>query len=251
MKAVIADIVPAARVIDITHSVPSFDIKAGAFILAAAYRFFPKGTVFLAVVDPGVGTTRRVILIKTPDYYYIAPDNGILSLVLERDAPVDMCEVTNPAYYLPEVSRTFEARDRMAPVAAWLASGVPLKKFGPVLPAYEKLDLSGAEKQERGILGEVMYADRFGNLITNIPEAWLDGYMEESRTELKLSVGDVDILYRDSYAGAVRGELLFLPGSLGWVEIAVREGSACERLNLGPGAPVWIKRKPQSARESG
>ena len=241
MKGVIAGILPAIRIIDITHEVPPFNIKAAAFILRAAYSYFPTGTIFLAVIDPGVGSPRKVILVKTEDYYYIAPDNGILSLTLEHDPPVDMCEVSNPEYFLPEVSHTFEARDRMAPVAAWLASGVPLKKFGPVLPAYEKLELPEPVKNEEGIQGEVLYADKFGNLITNITEDWLGKCGEKGREGLILLVGETSIAYQNSYVEAGKGELLFLPGSLGLLEIAVCEGSAAERLHLFPGASVFIK----------
>jgi len=241
MKGVMVGILPASRIIDITHEIPSFNIKAAAFLLRAAYRYFPAGTVFLAVIDPGVGSPRKVILVKTEDYYYIAPDNGILTLTLEHDLPVDMCEVSNPEYFLPQISRTFEARDRMAPVAAWLASGIPLKKFGPVLPAYEKLELTEPVKNAEGIQGEVLYADKFGNLITNIPEDWLDDYIKESQEERILLVGDTQVSYQNSYAEAGKGELLYLPGSLGLVEIAVREGSASERLHLLPGASVLIK----------
>ena len=242
MKGVIAGILPAAKFIDITHEVPSFNIKAAAFVLRAAYRYFPRGTIFLVVVDPGVGTNRKVILVKTEDYHYIAPDNGVLSLTLQHDLPMDMCEVSNPEFFLPEVSCTFEARDRMAPVAARLASGTPLKKFGPVLPIYEKLELAEPVKNEEEIRGEVLYADKFGNLITNIPEDWLHEYIKEGRKELFLSVGETRILYQNSYAEAGKGELLSLPGSLGLVELAVREGSAAERLNLLPGASVRINK---------
>jgi hypothetical protein len=199
--------------------------------------------VFLAVVDPGVGSRRKVIMVQTEDYYFIAPDNGILSPILAKYPPIDKCEVTETAYFLPEVSFTFEARDRMAPAAAWLASGVPLKKFGIVLSDYERLELSEPAKREQGIEGEILYADKFGNLITNIPESWLDDYIEEDRSELKLTTGEGAISYKRNYAEAGKGELLFLPGSLGLIEIAAREGSASERLCLPPGTAVWIRKK--------
>jgi S-adenosylmethionine hydrolase len=243
LKGVITGILPAARIIDITHDIPSFNIKAAAFVLRAAYRFFPAGTVFLSVVDPGVGSDRKVILIKTQDYFYIAPDNGILDPTLQLDPAVDMCEVTVPDYYLPDVSHTFEARDRMAPVAAWLASGVPLKKFGPVLPAYKKLAWEDPEKSEQSIQGEVLYADKFGNLITNIPVSWLDEFSLGDRSELNLTAGGKTVQYQNSYAEADRGERLYLPGSLGLIEIAVREGSAAVSMSLGPGDQICIERK--------
>ncbi len=243
MKGVIAGIAPAASVIDITHSIPSYNVGAAAFVVKAGFRCFPKGRVFVVVVDPGVGSDRRVLLVKTQDYAFIAPDNGVLSLVLEEDPPEDMSEVSDPKYFLPEVSHTFEARDRMAPAAAWLVSGIPINKFGPVATAYEKLEPAIPERREADIRGEVLYTDKFGNLITNIPVAWLDDHAREDREELVMLVGENTICYKHSYAEVGKEDLLYLPGSLGLVEIAVREGSAADRLNLHPGASVHITRK--------
>lgn len=257
IKGVIAGINPAARTIDITHHIPSFDILAGSFVLSAAYKYFPAGTFFLAVVDPGVGSARKICLVETEKYFFIAPDNGLLSLILDEEEIVQIREVNNPEYFLAECSNTFEARDRMAPSAAWLSKGVPSEKFGPEMTSIHREELAKPEIKGDLVIGSIVYADKFGNLITNIPipfveklipelenaniSALLDCVYEENQLIPKPQKHN--LVFRKTYWDVQEGELLLLSGSLGLLEIAVREGSASDRLQVGPGTRLTISKE--------
>jgi S-adenosylmethionine hydrolase len=242
IKGVIARINPSLRVQDITHLVPSFDILAGSFILYAACRYYPSGTIFLVVVDPGVGSSRRILLAETDEYIFIAPDNGVLGLVLESQKIRRMFEVTNSRYFLPSPKTTFDGRDKMAPVAAWVSKGEALSAFGNEISGYERIRLQEARIEKGGILGQILYADKFGNLITNIPVGRMLR-LKELDEEKKLSCrvkGRRIHRFERSYSFVEKGELLFLPGSLDLIEIAVREGSAQEILGAAPGDGVRL-----------
>jgi S-adenosylmethionine hydrolase len=242
IKGVIATINPSVSMVDITHEVPSFDVLAGGFILYAAYRYYPSGTIFLAVVDPGVGTERKILLVETEDYMFVAPDNGVLSLVLEVKNLKTLIDVKNTKYFLPVSSSTFEGRDKMAPAAAWLSKGIAPSEFGPGVSDYVKLDVQKPRVEKEEILGQVLYVDKFGNLITNVP-------VEEVH-RLKSGAGDKSVVCRirkkniarfePSYSFVDKDELFVLPGSLGLIEIALREGSAQKRLTAHPGDPIRI-----------
>ncbi|MFC2165283.1 S-adenosyl-l-methionine hydroxide adenosyltransferase family protein [Acidobacteriota bacterium] len=257
MKGVIAGINPAARTIDISHHIPSFNIIAGSFALSAASKYFPAKTIFLAVVDPGVGSTRKICLVETEKYFFIAPDNGVLSLILDEEDAVQIREVTNPEYFLPDCSHTFEARDKMAPAAAWLSKGVPSEKFGPRMDSTYKERIDKPEIKGDLIIGSIIYADKFGNLITNIPTAYLEQVIPEPE-DVTLSVlldclyqegkfspkpEMYDMVYRRTYGEARKNELLILAGSLGLLELAVREGSAADKLQAGPGTRLTLSGK--------
>src|SRR3982751_401988 len=168
MKGVALGICPDATLVDISHEVPAHDVLAGALELAAAYRYFPAGTIFLVVVDPGVGSTRRGIAAEAGDYKFVAPDNGVLTLALEDHAPKKVVELSERRYARPTVSRTFEGRDRFAPAAAWLAKGVELTALGRPAGAIHRLDMPRVDVDGDQIVGRVVQVDRFGNLITNI-----------------------------------------------------------------------------------
>jgi len=241
LKGVIAGINPRASILDITHSVPSFDRLAGSFILYAAYRYFPAGTIFLAVVDPGVGTGRRILLAQTDDHFFLAPDNGLLSMVLEAEKARKLVSVSNPDYFLPRPSSTFEARDKMAPAAAWLSRGVPVPEFGNAVSRYEELELV-RPRIRRGVLeGRVVYADKFGNLITNIPVGKVERLREKGEGRLVFLVSGRKVSrWVRNYASIRKGEPAALPGSLGLVEIAVREGSAQDSLGVVPGEGIQV-----------
>jgi len=257
LKGVIAGINPDVRIIDITHHVPSFDILAGSFILSAAYMYFPAWTIFLAVVDPGVGSSRKICLVETAKYYFIAPDNGLLSMILEEEDVVQIREVANPEYFLPDCSRTFEARDKMAPAAAWLSKGVPSEKFGPELQSIHREKLNKPQLKGDVLVGSIIYADKFGNLITNIPAAWLEQIIsdpEDAPVSVLLDSLHQDkifstkpdmheMVYRRTYGSAGKEELFILSGSLGLLELAVREGSAAERLQAGLGDRLTVSKK--------
>src|SRR5438067_1887183 len=174
MKAVALGICPDATLVDISHEVPAHDVLAGALELAASYKYFPAGTVFLAVVDPGVGSTRRGIAADTGDYKFVAPDNGVLTLVFDEHPPKKVVELTERKYARPSVSRTFEGRDRFAPAAAWLAKGIELSALGRSAGALTTLDVPKPTIDDQGIEGQILRVDRFGNLITNIDRKTFD-----------------------------------------------------------------------------
>lgn len=242
MKGVIAGINPGVRLIDITHQVPSFQVETAAFILRAAFTYFPKGTIFVTVVDPGVGTARKILLAKCMDYYFIAPDNGVLSLVFADETPEFIRELSNAEYFLLESSPTFEGRDKMAPAAAWLSTGVECENFGPECASYIRMKVQKPQKRRKKIYGHILYIDKFGNLITNIPESMLKDFMQdEQKIEAIFVASGQEIPFKESYGSVEKGELLSLPGSLGLLEIAVREGSAQEILGLKKGDPVCIQ----------
>jgi S-adenosylmethionine hydrolase len=242
LKGTILKINPAAQIMDITHRTHSFDPRIAGFILFACYKYFPEGTVFLVVVDPGVGSSRKILLAGTESYFFIAPDNGLLTMTLEEQKAQVLRSVENERYFLPERSMTFEARDKMAPVAAHLSKGVAVEEFGPELKQYTKLEVRKSELRENEISGQVLYTDKFGNIITNIPERMVQKFREGRQDKaLSLKVMEVEIpRFNKSYSSVRRGELLFLVGSLGLVEVAAREDSASQRLKAKPGDPVRI-----------
>ena len=245
LKAVILNINPSARIVDITHRVPSFNLEAASFVLSASFRYFLSQTIFLVVVDPAVGSARKILLAKSKDYYFVAPDNGILTLALEEEKVEQLREVTNDKYFLPVQSRTFEGRDRMAPTAAWLSRGISCEKFGPELTAYKELRVEKPQIIGSEIFGRVLYEDKFGNLITNIPSEWLNRLQEKTgRGRFVLSVKGHEISsFVQSYSSVKRGELLFLAGSVGTVEIAAGQESAAVKLKTKVGDEVRIKAK--------
>src|SRR5213076_1651706 len=168
MKGVVLGICPDATLVDISHDIPPHDVLAGALELAAAYRYFPAGTIFVAVVDPGVGSARRGLAADTGYYRFVAPDNGVLTLVLRESPARKVVELTERRYARPTVSRTFEGRDRFAPAAAWLAKGTQLPALGRPVTDIQKLEIPVPEESPDAVRGVVLRVDRFGNLVTNI-----------------------------------------------------------------------------------
>jgi S-adenosylmethionine hydrolase len=255
LKGVIAHINPEVFIIDITHRVPSFNVLSASFILYAAYRYFPQKTIFLAVVDPSVGSSRKILCVETERYYFIGPDNGLLSMALAEETIIQIREVTEDEYFLPFPTRTFEARDKMAPVAAWLSKGTPCEKFGPKIVSYNELEKRRPKGEGENLIGRILHIDKFGNLITNIPlemftkkHDGLDGQQFRMRLVRGSKVDSpelrgLDIVFHKTYGDALVGEALCLEGSLGLLEIAIREGSASEWLkaNVGDGIILTIK----------
>jgi len=243
MKAVILNINPKALIIDITHEVRSYDVLEAGFMLYACYKFFPQGTIFVSIVDPGVGSSRRILLTGTAGQYFIAPDNGLLSLVINKEKFTFLREIRNDKFFLAGISKTFEARDKMAPAAAWLSLGTPHHEFGPELSDYLSLDISQPEIERGRINGSVLYKDKFGNLFTNIPVSLFEDFAARAGGQDKvfMEAGKRKILWADRYSDRGIGEELFLAGSVGLIEIAVREGSAAEKLKLEPGDRISIQ----------
>ena len=241
MKGVILSICPDATLVDITHDVPPHDVLAGALELVAAYRYFPAGSVFVAVVDPGVGSTRRGIAADTGEYKFVAPDNGVLTLVFDDQAPKRVVELTERRYARPTVSRTFEGRDRFAPSAAWLAKGIELGALGRNASAVHRLDVPRPRIGDGTIDGEVLRVDRFGNLITNIDRRTFDR-MAGAGLEIQVGSHQVSKVV-STYADVSADEICALFGSTDHLEIAANGASAAIRLDVGRGATVHIAQR--------
>lgn len=241
VRGVVLGICPEAACVDITHEIPPHDVMAGALELAAAYKFFPSGTVFVVVVDPGVGSTRRPIAAEAGGYRFVAPDNGVLTLVFRETAPKRVVELTERRYARPTVSRTFEGRDRFGPAAAWLAKGIELTAFGRTLTSWQSLNIPEPTVTDVEVISEVLRVDRFGNLVTNVDRRTFERFAGIGHVEIVAgteAVGKVVATYADAEPGA----LCALFGSSEHLEIAVNGGSAAERLTLGRGARITITR---------
>ena len=235
MKGAIASINPELLVVDLTHQIPPQDITAARFVLLNTYPYFPSDTVYVAVVDPGVGSKRRGIAIEFPGGFLVGADNGIFSGILSIAPAIKAVELTNPKYWLTDnPSKTFHGRDIFAPVGAHLASGVALEELGNEISvdSLVQLSLPDVVEQKHSIIGCIQYIDGFGNLITNIPESKLNNKL--GLVEIKQK----QIPYYQTYSDVTEGELLALVGSHGWLEIAVNCGSARNKLDVVVGDSV-------------
>jgi S-adenosylmethionine hydrolase len=244
MKAVILGLCPEARIVDLCHDTAPQDIQEAAFLLETAWRYCPQGTVHVIVVDPGVGSERRVLVVEAHGQQFVAPDNGVLTYVLASARDYRAFSVERREHFLPEVSQTFHGRDIMAPVAARLASGLPGEAVGPeVTEPLGRFPISRPVMGDSGLEAHVVHVDRFGNLLTDLSEQDLLTWQRESEAhEIVIVVGDSVIEgIRLAYAGAHPGELLALFGSTGRLEIAVSLGSAAECLGVGRGAIVMVE----------
>lgn len=241
MKAVILGICPEATLVDITHEIPAHDILTATLELAASYRYFPSGTIFLVVVDPGVGSARRGIAVDTGDYRFVAPDNGVLTAVLKETPARRVVELTERRYARPTVSRTFEGRDRFAPAAGWLAKGVELPALGRSAGAIQQLQIPAPQVSDDVLTGEILRVDRFGNLVTNIDRRLFEKFAHASSIEIAAGIHRIGRVVA-TYAEAAANEVCALFGSSDHLEIAVNAGSASEALRLSRGAPVTVRR---------
>lgn len=238
MKGVILGLCPAAELVDLSHQIDPFEIPEGAFVLAQAYRYFPAKTVHLVVVDPGVGTSRRPLLVEAAGQYFVAPDNGVLSMLYSREKH-KVRAVTAEKFFLRPVSQTFHGRDVFAPVAARLAAGVPPARFGKLIADYLRQDFETPPRTgKRAWSGTVLKIDRFGNLITNFRLSDFEAILTRP---FRLAAGaeTVTRLAR-SYAECGYGELFLIEGSSGFLEVASCQASAAKRLGCGVGAPVEL-----------
>jgi S-adenosyl-L-methionine hydrolase (adenosine-forming) len=241
MKAVVLGVCPDATLVDISHDIPPHDVVAAALELCAAYRYFPSGTTFLVVVDPGVGSSRRGMAAEAGSYMFVAPDNGVLTAVFRETLPKRVVELTEPRYARPTVSRTFEGRDRFAPAAGWLAKGLTLESLGRRIADYHLCDLPVADVRDEGATGVVVRVDRFGNLISNIDRKSFDRVARAGRVAVRVAGHDIGHVV-NTYADAPAGAVCALVGSTEHVEIAVNGGSASARLGVGRGASVSVVR---------
>jgi len=248
MKGVILRINPQAQIVDLSHEINPQDIWEAAFTLKTAYDYFPKGTVHLAVVDPGVGTGRRPIVVVTESYYFVGPDNGLFSLVYQESERVRVHHITASHYFLPNPGRTFHGRDIFAPVAAWLAKGIPSGNFGEEIEDYVKLNVPVPKKAPNVIEGHVIHIDRFGNCITNIEYTDIQSLIPEGENIGPLSITaagkEVKGLKR-FYAEAAPGEPGAIINSSGYLEIFMFKQNARTSLSLKRGEAVRVVLQPQ------
>lgn len=238
MKGVILGIDPTVTIVDISHDIAPQDVREAAYILYAAYPYFPPDTIHLVVVDPGVGSERRAIALRTPQATFVAPDNGVVSYVVARERVEEIVNLTNPRYHLSPVSRTFHGRDIFAPVAAHLARGVPLTELGESLTEIITFPPPRPQVSPDGtIVGQVIHVDRFGNLITSIMTRDLAAHRLPV-IEIK-GQGIRGIV--DTYAEVTPGKVLALIGSSDHLEISIAGGSAAQTLQAKVGERVLLK----------
>ena len=232
MKGVLLSKAPGLTIIDITHQIPPQDIQTAAFYLMAATPYMPKGTLFMTVVDPTVGTGRGIVWAKTANHQFIAPDNGLISWVEQREKIVEARFISNSSLFMENISATFHGRDIMAPVAAAIAKGLPEKKIGPIFNEYRRFPFPQPVKAGNRVTGQVIAIDHFGNVVTNIKRDYLSArgvfnIADRMLKDLKLT-----------YASVPEGEALALIGSFGFLEFSVRNGSFARTFDVKIGSPV-------------
>jgi S-adenosylmethionine hydrolase len=242
MKGVILDIVPEAAIVDISHAVQAFDVLDGALAISQANSYFPNGTVHLVVVDPGVGTERRPILASSDGYHFVAPDNGVLSMVYAREERIHVRHITSDHYFRTPVSSTFHARDVFAPVAAYLGKMVDSHKFGDEIEDYVRFAAPRPKATGEGRLrAVVLKVDRFGNLITNITPEDVPALFAAKPGPFKIVVGSREITaIHQAYAQGTPGEVFGIVGSMGYLEIVANRAAAAQISGAGKGSEVSI-----------
>lgn len=239
MKGVILNINPAARIVDINHSVAPYDLLDGALSIGNAYKFFPSRTIHIVIVDPGVGTERRPLLVSGEKQFFVAPDNGVLSVIYERE-PCTVRHITAEHYFLNPVSPTFHGRDVFAPTAAWLSKTMQTEAFGDEITDFVRFSMPKAKANGQTVKGVILRVDAFGNLMTNlteeeIPIGALDG------GPIKLTVNGKQVLrFVRTFASGNPGEPIAVLGSAGYLEIAVNRGNAARTLGANRGAEVTL-----------
>jgi S-adenosyl-L-methionine hydrolase (adenosine-forming) len=238
MKGVIARINPQAAVVDLTHGVPPQNILVAAMILSHAMEYFPRQTIHVAVVDPGVGSRRRALMVEIDDTYLIGPDNGVLSLACEERKPTRIIQLSNPSYYLKPTSGTFHGRDIFAPVAAYLSLGIVPEAFGETVDDYVRVSQPEVVRTELSLTGEIVYIDGFGNVFTNIRAQDLT---EVDREELSISLGELTIRgLAPHYSAAEDGRPVAVINSWGVLEIALNKGNLAGRFSIRIGEKVYV-----------
>lgn len=246
MKGAVLSIAPGAQLIDVSHAIAPQNILEGAFVLTGIVEAFPPGTVHLAVVDPGVGTDRRLVALSAAGQWFVAPDNGLLGGVIRGRMVAGIWEITNPKLWRSRVSFTFHGRDILAPAAAHLLLGRDPDELGPRRSKLITLANFEPRTDEHGIVGEVIYRDAFGNLITNVSASRLAHAPAESWS-IEIAGETIHGLIR-TYGDRPSGTIVALEGSSGWIEVAAVNGDAARELTAGPGMTVWFRKKAGAGR---
>ena len=242
MKGVILKINPKAVIVDITHHVSSYNIKSAAFILKSVFKYFERDSVFTVVVDPGVGSGRLPVAVKTKNYYFVGPDNGVLSLAAEEDKIERVIALNNNNFFLKEISSTFHGRDIFSPCAALLSKGFKIDLLGEKVETIVQLKLPAAEIRNNALRGKVIYTDKFGNLVTNIENRVFWDFIKNG--EFISSVNGINIREKvSSYSRGGEKKAFFIEGSCGYMEISLKENSAARHFSIGKNMPSVIVRK--------
>ncbi len=241
MKGVVLGINPEAALVDICNQVPAFDILQGAITISQAYHYYPAGTVHVVIVDPGVGTSRRPIIADTGKHLFVAPDNGVLSIVFERQERLTVRHITAEHYFLQPVSKTFHGRDVFAAIAGHLSRGVDISKLGEPITDYVRLQLPQPALKENSILGAVLKIDRFGNVITNITRRMLSQFIgaHSGSVVIRLNSTFID-RFQTTYEEGTPGEPFAIVGSMGYLEIATNKGSAANLMGIKPNDVIEV-----------
>jgi len=240
LKGVILKINPDAQIVDITHQVTPFDLLDAALSVASAYSYFPPRSIHVVIVDPGVGTERRPILVTGQNHYFIAPDNGVLSGIFEKEHPVVVRHITSEHYFLQPVSKTFHGRDVFAPIAAWLSKNWQPASMGEEITDFKRFIMPRPKEADGLLKGVVLKVDAFGNLITNFRAEDLPANAAE-KGEVRLQIGSHPVTkFVPTFAHGASGEAVAYIGSSGFLEVAMNKGSAARTLGLGRGTPVLI-----------
>lgn len=242
MKAVILSICPEARIVDISHEIEKFNIRMGAFVLASATPYFPAGTVYVAVVDPGVGTKRRPLIVETKRCFYVGPDNGLLMLAAQKEGISHVYHVSNPRYMLRRVSRTFHGRDVFSPAAAHLARGCPPSEFGPEIHDYALPEFAKPYVRKGELLGEVLHIDDFGNIVSNISAEDLEkmDIRDGCPLHVKLRGKTLALKLCSAYGEVPAKKPLGIIGSSDFLEISINKGDASKAFKVKIGDSIRV-----------
>jgi hypothetical protein len=242
MKGVLLSINPDATIVDINHRVNSYDIFDGAYSLSQSYHLFPPGTIHLVVVDPGVGSERRPIIVQSKDYRFVAPDNGVLSMVYEREERVEVRHVTSEHFFRKPVSNTFHGRDIFAPVAGWLSRGMEAERFGGIVTDYARFtSVRPTGENDALIKGVAIKVDKFGNVVTNITPEDVPQLFGQDPPPFRIRINGHEITrLHESFAAGEASELFAVVGSSGFIEICTNRGSAAKALNANRGVEVEV-----------
>ena len=242
MKGAILSINPQATIVDLSHQIPAHAVEDAAYVLKYCYRYFPPGTVHVAVVDPGVGSERRPLVVKSSGYYFLAPDNGVLTHVAAEEGEIEVREIQNKHYRLESPGHTFDGRDVFGPAAAWLTKNQPFASFGSAVESYAQLSVSTPHWEQTALVGEIVYVDRFGNLITNLTTHHIKEWQQVTKRphpSIRLAGHLIDGLVGSYSEGDAQGPRALI-NSNGQLEIFLKESSAKARLNVSRHEPVKL-----------
>jgi len=242
MKAVILKICPNAVIVDVTHQIEKFNVKMGAYVLASASQYFPEGTIHVAVIDPGVGTRRKAILMQTKHSYFIGPDNGVLALAAKNQGIEHIYKITNPKFMLPKISDTFHGRDIFAPAAAYLAKDTPPFEFGPEIRRIVTPKFAKIVRRKKVLIGEVIHIDGFGNIITNFREEELKSMRIKGIINIEFNGAKLRLKLCKAYAEVKAQKPLAIIGSHNFLEISVNQGNAAETFKVKVGDKIKLYR---------